>query len=82
MTYPNIIELAKQGDTDAIAHFLNQSLNFPDIPKVSIKQGCLKVVLESATVPQQAELLPIIITEITYLNLASIKTVKQGESVY
>ncbi|MCG6135746.1 MAG: 50S ribosome-binding GTPase [Nostoc sp. LLA-1] len=76
MTYPHIIELAKQGDTDAIAHFLNQSLNFSDIPKISIKQDCLKVVLELAAVPQQAELLPIIIREITYLNLASIKTVK------
>lgn len=76
MTYPNIIELAKQGDTDAIAHFLNQSLNFPDIPKISIKQDCLKVVLESAAIPQQAELLAIIIREITYLNLAFIKTVK------
>jgi tRNA U34 5-carboxymethylaminomethyl modifying GTPase MnmE/TrmE len=77
MTHANIIQLAKQGDLNAIAQFLTESLNLPDIiAKVAIKHDCLKVVLESATVPPQAEVLPIIITEINFLKLTAIKTVK------
>ena len=66
-------------DTEAIAHRLNQSLTFDGIiAKVSVKNDCLKIVLESVAVTKkdQDQLLPIIKREIAYLNLTSIKTVK------
>lgn len=66
-------------DTEAIAHRLNQSLTFDGIiAKVSVKNDCLKIVLESVAVTKkdQDQLLAIIKREIAYLNLTSIKTVK------
>ena len=44
----NILELAKQGDTNAINTLVSQWLNLPIItPKTSFKQNCLQIMLES-----------------------------------
>ncbi|ALB39161.1 hypothetical protein AA650_00625 [Anabaena sp. WA102] len=64
-------------DLDAIAHCLNQSLTFDGIiAKVSVKNDCLKIVLESVAVTKKDQLLPIIMREIAYFKLTSIKIVK------
>jgi tRNA U34 5-carboxymethylaminomethyl modifying GTPase MnmE/TrmE len=64
-------------DLDAIAHCLNQSLTFDGIiAKVSVKNDCLKIVLESVAVTKKDQLLPIIMREIVYFKLTSIKIVK------
>ncbi|MDB9449654.1 GTPase [Dolichospermum circinale] len=64
-------------DLDAIAHCLNQSLTFDGIiAKVSVKNDCLKIVLESVAVTKKDQLLPIIVREIAYFKLTSIKIVK------
>jgi tRNA U34 5-carboxymethylaminomethyl modifying GTPase MnmE/TrmE len=64
-------------DLEAIAHCLNQSLTFDGIiAKVSVKNDCLKIVLESVAVTKKDQLLPIIMREIAHFKLTSIKTVK------
>jgi tRNA U34 5-carboxymethylaminomethyl modifying GTPase MnmE/TrmE len=64
-------------DTEAIAHCLNQSLTFDGIiAKVSVKNDCLKIALDSVAVTKKDQLLPIIMREIAHFKLTSIKTVK------
>ena len=64
-------------DTEAIAHRLNQSLTFDGIiAKVSVKNDCLKIALDSVAVTKKDQLLPIIMREIANFKLTSIKTVK------
>jgi tRNA U34 5-carboxymethylaminomethyl modifying GTPase MnmE/TrmE len=64
-------------DTEAIAHCLNQSLTFDGIiAKVSVKNDCLKIALESVAVTKKDQLLPVIMREIAHFKLTSIKTVK------
>lgn len=64
-------------DTEAIAHCLNQSLTFDGIiAKVSVKNDCLKIALESVAVTKKDQLLPVIMREIANFKLTSIKTVK------
>lgn len=73
----DILELAKQGYVDAIAHLLKQSLQPHDITvKVSRKDDCFKVVLESAEVPEQDYLVAFILREMTSLKIKSIRKVK------
>lgn len=61
MTQPNTIELAKQGDTDAITHILNLSLQNQGITTQVSRQGdSLHVVLESAKVTKQQDLATLI----------------------
>ena len=64
-------------DTEAIAHCLNQSLTLDGIiAKVSVKNDCLKIALDSVAVTKKDQLLPIIMREIANFKLTSIKTVK------
>ncbi|MBO1050218.1 MAG: hypothetical protein HEQ10_22150 [Dolichospermum sp. DEX182a] len=64
-------------DTEAIAHCFNQSLTFDGIiAKVSVKNDCLKIALESVAVTKKDQLLPVIMREIAHFKLTSIKTVK------
>ncbi|TAF07120.1 MAG: hypothetical protein EAZ77_10825 [Nostocales cyanobacterium] len=64
-------------DPEAIAHRFNQSLTFDGIiAKVSFKNDCLKIALESVAVTKKDQLLPIIMREIAHFKLTSIKTVK------
>lgn len=64
-------------DTEAIAHRLNQALTFDGIiAKVSVKNDCLKIALESVAVTKKDQLLPVIMREIANFKLTSIKTVK------
>ncbi|MBW4563524.1 MAG: hypothetical protein KME32_20750 [Mojavia pulchra JT2-VF2] len=76
MTQINILELAKQGDVNAIHTLMSQWLNSPSItPKVSLKQDCLQIALESAEVPEQS-LVPIIRDGLIDLGIECTKKVK------
>ncbi|AFY34177.1 hypothetical protein [Calothrix sp. PCC 7507] len=77
MTQPNILELAKQGDTTAINTLVNEWLNLPSITaKTTLKQDCLQIMLESQEVPEQQSLVPLIHNGLISLNIESIKKVK------
>lgn len=73
----NILELAKQGDTNAINTLVNQWLNLPRItPKTSFKQNCLQIMLESIEVPVQQLVVPLIYNGLINLGIQSFKNVK------
>ncbi|MEH2338846.1 hypothetical protein [Nostoc sp.] len=77
MTQPNILKLAKQGDTQAIASLMNRHLHPKGITaKVAFKDACLEVILESAQVPNQQILVAFIRKGLTALGAASIERVK------
>ncbi|MEH2165790.1 MAG: hypothetical protein V7K41_03765 [Nostoc sp.] len=77
MTQPNILKLAKQGDTQAIASLMNRHLHPKAIAaKVTFQDACLEVMLESAEVPNQQILVAFIRKGLTALGAASIERVK------
>ncbi|MEH1865110.1 MAG: hypothetical protein V7K69_08875 [Nostoc sp.] len=77
MTQPNILELAKQGDVDAIASLMNRHLHPKGITaKVAFQDAWLEVTLESAQVPNQQILVAFIRKGLTGLGAASIENVK------
>jgi len=76
-TQPNLLELAKQGDIKAIATLLNNRLQPDSInAKVSFKNGCLHVVLESTEVPEQQVIL-LIQEEARKLELHSLEKINK-----
>ncbi|MCC5645083.1 hypothetical protein LC607_19495 [Nostoc sp. CHAB 5824] len=73
----NILELAKQGDTNAINTLVSQWLNLPTItPKTSFKQNCLQIMLESFEVPVKQLVVPLICDGLINLGIQSFKNVK------
>ncbi|QKQ76217.1 hypothetical protein [Nostoc sp. TCL240-02] len=77
MTQPNILELAKQGDVDAIASLMNRHLHPKGIAaKVAFKDACLEVTLEADQVPNQQILVPFIRKGLTGLGAVSVENVK------
>ncbi|MEH2444211.1 MAG: hypothetical protein V7K18_00035 [Nostoc sp.] len=77
MTQQNILKLAKQGDTQAIASLMNRHLYPKGITaKVAFKDACLEVILESAQVPNRQTLVAFIRKGLTGLGAASIERVK------
>jgi hypothetical protein len=77
MTQPNILQLAKQGDVDAIASLMNRHLHPKGIAaKVAFQDAWLEVTLESAQVPNQQILVAFIRKGLTGLGAASIESVK------
>ncbi|MEH2244038.1 hypothetical protein [Nostoc sp.] len=77
MTQPNILELAKQGDTQAIASLMNRHLYPKGITaKVAFQDACLEVILESAEVPNQQILVAFIRKGLTALGAVSVEIVK------
>ncbi len=77
MTQPNILKLARQGDSQAIASLMNRHLHAKGITaKVAFKDACLEVMLESAQVPNQQILVPFIRKGLTALGAVSIESVK------
>lgn len=76
-TQPNLLELAKQGNAQAIATLMNRQLQPKGITvKAALKDGCLQIMLESAQVPNQQALVEFIRKGITSLGAESIKSVK------
>ncbi|QSJ16962.1 hypothetical protein JYQ62_35775 [Nostoc sp. UHCC 0702] len=77
MTQPNLLELAKQGDAQAIASTINYLLRDKDITaKAVLKDVCLHVILESAQAPEQQSSVTFIRNLMIKLQAKSIKTVK------
>jgi hypothetical protein len=71
-----LLKLAKQGNTEAIATLLNHKLQPKGITaKVSTKNGCLQILLESAQVPPQQALITAISKWITNLDADSLQKV-------
>jgi hypothetical protein len=76
MTQPTLEELAKQGDTNAIAALLNRSFQAKGaIAKAAIKNDTLNIVVEAAQTPDKQESVAIIREVITSLQLQRVDTV-------
>lgn len=76
MTQTNLSNLAKQGNPKAIAVLINRSLQPNGITaKLALKNGCLKIMLESAQVPA-TNLVKIIRKGLISLRVKSIERVK------
>jgi hypothetical protein len=76
-TPPNLLELAKQGNANAIAALMNRQLQPKGMTaKAALKDGCLQIMLESAQVPNQQALVAFIRKGITSLEVASIQRMK------
>jgi uncharacterized protein (DUF697 family) len=74
---PNLLELAKQGNAQAIATLMNRQLQPKGITtKAALKEGCLQIMLESAQAPNQQALVVFIRKGITNLGAEPIKKVK------
>ncbi len=77
MTQPNILELAKQGDVQAIASLMNRHLHPKGInAQVAFQNTYLEVILESPQVLNQQILVAFIRKGLTALGAASIEIVK------
>ncbi len=77
MTQLDILELAKQSDTNAINSLVSQWLNSPSVTaKTNLKQDCLHIMLESFKVSEQQSLVPLIHNELINLGIQSVKKVK------
>lgn len=74
MSQQNLVQLAKQGNPEAIATLINHSLQPKGITaKVSIKQNCLQVLLESTLIPNQQVLVSTIRKGISSLGISNIQ---------
>lgn len=72
-TPPDVLQLARQGDPSAIAALINRHLEPKGISAQVTQQGsALQVVLESAQVPSQADLVAYVRKGITGLELSKI----------
>jgi len=77
MTQPDIRKLAKQGNPQALAIILNQSLQSQNITaKVNLKDDCLQIMLESPETPNQQSMVAFIRKGLIKLEIESVKTVK------
>ncbi len=70
MTQPNLEELAKQGDTNAIATLLNRTFEPKGVTaRAAIKNDSLQIILEAAATPQKQESVPCVRELVTRLRL-------------
>lgn len=77
MTQVKIFELARQGDVQAITSLMNSQLQLKNVTaKVSIKNGYLRVRLESNQIPDKQNLVKYVRQEIIGLKSESIKKLK------
>ncbi|MBD1909539.1 MULTISPECIES: hypothetical protein [unclassified Leptolyngbya] len=71
-----LVELARQGDEEAIAQLLNHALQAQHIDTtVVFDDGYLKLGLESATTPAQEELVPLVVRGLLKLQIPGVRTV-------
>lgn len=77
MSQSNLLELAKQGNVEALTTLLNRSFQPKGITaKATLKDSCLQIVLESAQVPDQQALVAFMRKSLTSLGAESISKVK------
>lgn len=73
----NLLELAKQGDADAIATLMNRFFQPQGITaKASLKEGCLQVILESEQIPNRVSSVAFIRQELSTWQPASVNNVQ------
>ncbi|MDF5734903.1 MAG: hypothetical protein PUQ00_04180 [Nostoc sp. S13] len=76
MNQPELLELAKQGDPQAIATLINKQLNPKGIlAKANIIKGCLQIIFEATEVPPQQVIFNYIYNAINKLKPQSINKV-------
>ncbi|MBD2001203.1 hypothetical protein H6G00_32195 [Leptolyngbya sp. FACHB-541] len=76
MTQPNL-HLAKQGNEQAIATFIEKALRTEAIAtKVSLTDGCLRIMLEAAEIPDQTTCLKQIYRALLHLQIPLVKSVQ------
>jgi len=76
-TQPNLLELAKQGNAQAIATLLNRSLQPKGITaKANLKDGCLHLMLEAAKAPEQQTLVAFLQKGLENLGSSAFQKVK------
>lgn len=77
MSQQNVLESAKQGNPNAIAALINRNLQQKGIAaKVSRKDACLRIMLESSDVPNQSPLVEFIGDGIKKLQVVGIDTLQ------
>ncbi|MBD1868560.1 hypothetical protein H6F95_14850 [Cyanobacteria bacterium FACHB-471] len=77
MTQSNLLELAKQGDPQAIATLMNRSLQPKGMTaSVGLQGDRLKVLLESAQIPNRQAMIAFVRNGITSLGLQSIQSIE------
>lgn len=75
MTSQEVMSAAKQGNPQAIAALMNRSLQPKGITaKAKLTDGCLHVMLESATIPNQAAIVPYVTKGVKGLGIAAVKS--------
>lgn len=75
MTPQEVLSAAKQGNPQAIAALMNHSLKLQGITaKAKLNDGCLQVMLEGGTVPNQAEIVPYVTNGIKRLGVTTVKS--------
>lgn len=74
MTQQNILAAAKQGNPQAISALINRQLQPQGITaKAKLIEGCLQILVESATMPPQNEIVPYVVKGVRGLQVAAIK---------
>lgn len=77
MSQQSILELAKQGDAQAIAALINRTLQPKGITaKASLKNNCLRVILEAEEVPDQKSTTAFIQRGVQGLGVAAITKIQ------
>lgn len=78
MSHAQLLQLARQRDTEAITTLLNQCLQLRRVTLVEVKlnENCLNLKLVSPKVPNQYKLIPFLRDEISSLEIDSIETVQ------
>lgn len=77
MSQTNLLDLAKQGDIDAISTLINRNLNPKGITaKVSKSSNCLRIMLDAQTVPIQSNLVNYIQNGVGKLEISQIDELK------
>jgi hypothetical protein len=75
--HPPILELAKQGNVEAITALLNRSLQAKEIQaKVVLQERCLKVMLEAPNIPDQQIFASYVFRGISSLSIPSVDTLQ------
>lgn len=77
MSQQNVLEAAKQGNPNAIAALINRNLQQKGIvAKVSRKDSCLRIMLESREVPNQSSLVKFVCNGIKKIEVDGIETLQ------
>lgn len=78
MSHAQLLQLARQGDTDAISTLLNRCLQLRRVSLVetNLNENCLELKLVSPKIPNQYKLIPFLRDEISSLGIELLETVQ------